>query len=129
TRREEVEHSGARVIAALDSLSQPEGEAESQARLAEQAHDYLARSFDRERGGFGSQPKFPSTVNLNFLLRWWRRDPERHAEAPRMVTRQLDAMRAGGIHDALGGGFHRYSTDRDWRVPHFEKMLYDQALI
>ncbi len=129
TRRGEIERSGDQVIAALDSLSQPEGKPETHARLVEQAWDYFSRAQDPERGGFGSAPKFPSTVNLNFLLRRYAADPHAHGEALAIVTRQLDAMRAGGIHDPLGGGFHRYSTDRSWLVPHFEKMLYDQALI
>src|SRR5439155_1352774 len=74
-------------------------------------------------------PKFPSISNLDFLMRYAALDPERHARAREMALRQLDAMRAGGIHDHLGGGFHRYSTDREWLVPHFEQMRYDQAEI
>jgi uncharacterized protein YyaL (SSP411 family) len=89
----------------------------------------LAESYDPAHGGFGGAPKFPSIVNLDFLWRWWLADPEARAHAREMAVRQLDAMQAGGIHDQLGGGFHRYSTDRDWQVPHFEKMLYDQAQI
>src|SRR5439155_6427266 len=103
--------------------------AETHERLEDQTWSYLRRVEDREHGGFGAAPKFPTTVNLNFLLRWWARDPKRRGEALEAVTRQLDAMRAGGIHDHLGGGFHRYATDQHWRVPHFEKMLYDQALL
>jgi uncharacterized protein YyaL (SSP411 family) len=84
-------------------------------------------SFDAEWGGFGSAPKFPSTVRLEFLLRYHRRSGD--ARALDMVTRTLEAMAQGGIHDHVGGGFHRYSTDRRWLVPHFEKMLYDNALL
>jgi uncharacterized protein YyaL (SSP411 family) len=84
-------------------------------------------SFDPEWGGFGSAPKFPSTVRLEFLLRYHRRNSDQRALD--MVTRTLDAMARGGIHDHVGGGFHRYSTDERWLVPHFEKMLYDNALL
>ena len=90
----------------------------------------LARSFDDELGGFGSAPKFPRPVTLNFLLRIYAREgagtPDGKA-ARAMTLFTLRAMAAGGLHDHLGGGFHRYSVDRFWHVPHFEKMLYDQA--
>jgi hypothetical protein len=85
------------------------------------------RDFDAEHGGFGRAPKFPRPDRLAFLLRYHRRTGERHALV--MVERTLEAMARGGIHDHLGGGFHRYSTDAAWRVPHFEKMLYDNALL
>jgi uncharacterized protein YyaL (SSP411 family) len=127
-RRAEVEHTGGTVLAALDTLDEVEtaGDADRETLFADAARHFM-QSFDREHGGFGPAPKFPSVVNLNFLLRWWMRDPEAHAEAIEPVLRQLDAMRAGGIHDHVGGGFHRYATDAHWLVPHFEKMLYDQA--
>jgi len=120
---------GARVLAAVDSLAAAQGEAATYDELARQCVGALERSHDTVRGGFGNAPKFPSTVNLAFLLRWWARAPRERAGALQLVRAQLDAMRAGGIHDHLGGGFHRYSTDARWLVPHFEKMLYDQALI
>ena len=126
-RRAEIEQQGRTVIAALDTLSEPGAGTADRAALLDQAAAYFARTADREHGGFGGAPKFPSTVNLAFLLRRWAHDPSRHHEALELVTRQLDAMRAGGIHDHLGGGFHRYATDGLWLVPHFEKMLYDQA--
>ncbi len=92
--------------------------------------------FDAERGGFGGAPKFPHPMDLAFLLRQWRRrsrgdatDRGVAADVLRMVTVTLAAMARGGIYDQLGGGFHRYSTDDEWRVPHFEKMLYDNALL
>jgi uncharacterized protein YyaL (SSP411 family) len=88
--------------------------------------EQLARSHDAERGGFGSAPKFPVPHQLLFLLQVHGRDGDEQALA--MVERTLDAMRAGGVYDQVGFGFHRYSTDREWLVPHFEKMLYDQAL-
>ncbi|KAA0219620.1 MAG: thioredoxin domain-containing protein, partial [Planctomycetota bacterium] len=87
----------------------------------------LAGRFDAERGGFGDAPKFPTPHHLTFLLRWWKRSGD--AAALNFVERTLSAMAAGGIYDHLGFGFHRYSTDADWLVPHFEKMLYDQALL
>src|SRR5262249_43015848 len=83
------------------------------------------RSFDSKRGGFGSAPKFPRPVTHNFLLRYWARTHNK--EALDMVVETLRAMAKGGMNDQLGGGFHRYSVDGNWFVPHFEKMLYDQA--
>jgi uncharacterized protein len=85
------------------------------------ALEALRSRYDEARGGFGDQPKFPMPVNLNFLIR------HPSPEARRMTLETLRAMARGGIYDHVGGGFHRYSTDGDWRVPHFEKMLYDNA--
>jgi len=87
----------------------------------------LARALDPVEGGFGSAPKFPNTMDLAVLLRAWRRT--RNAALREGALHTLDRMVTGGIHDQLGGGFHRYSVDRHWRVPHFEKMLYDNALL
>ena len=87
----------------------------------------LSERFDANCGGFGVAPKFPTTQNIQFLLRYWQRFDE--PQALGMAEATLLAMHHGGIFDALGGGFHRYSTDEAWLVPHFEKMLYDQALI
>ena len=83
--------------------------------------------FDERHGGFGSAPKFPPSAGLSLLLRCYRRTGE--SRTLQMVTRTLDAMAAGGIYDHIGGGFARYSTDERWLVPHFEKMLYDNALL
>ena len=91
------------------------------------AYRSLSMSFDRTFGGFGTAPKFPTPHNFFFLLRYWRRTGD--AEAQRMVEHTLQNMRRGGIYDQIGFGFHRYSTDARWIVPHFEKMLYDQALM
>ena len=85
----------------------------------------LRRSFDAKWGGFGGAPKFPRPVLFNYLLRYYAL--EGNSEGLEMVNRTLDGMAAGGMHDQLGGGFHRYSVDERWFVPHFEKMLYDQA--
>ena len=125
--RAEIQKTGVEVMAALAGMNQPDRANVRREQLLAEAYRALERSYDAEQGGFGTAPKFPSTVNLNFLLRVWARDPKSNARAREMVVRQLDRMQAGGIHDCLGGGFHRYSTDRTWLVPHFEKMLYDQA--
>jgi uncharacterized protein len=99
--------------------------------ILQTAYDQFARSFDEKEGGFGTAPKFPRPVTLNFLTRFYARDPKsesgKHALEMDLFT--LRKMAAGGMHDHLGGGFHRYSVDRHWHVPHFEKMLYDQAQI
>lgn len=92
-----------------------------------QAVGQFARSFDREWGGFGPPPKFPTPHNLIFLLRYADRTGDSSAEE--MAQRTLEAMYRGGVFDHVGGGFSRYSTDRRWLVPHFEKMLYDNALL
>src|SRR5262249_41837329 len=87
----------------------------------------LERSFDHRHGGLGGAPKFPHPMDLQLLLRLWKR---RHREGLlQIVTTTLDKMAGGGIYDQLGGGFHRYSVDEHWLVPHFEKMLYDNALL
>ena len=91
------------------------------------AHDTLWRSHDRTHGGFGDAPKFPQAPTLEFLLRAAGREWAPHAAE--MLVATLQAMDRGGIHDHLGGGFSRYSTDKQWLVPHFEKMLYDNALL
>jgi len=83
-------------------------------------------NFDHENGGFGSKPKFPTAHNLSFLLKYWFHAKEKNALI--MVSKTLEKMRLGGIYDHIGFGFHRYSTDQQWKLPHFEKMLYDQAM-
>ena len=95
-------------------------------QLLSEAARQLSRQFDRTHGGFGSAPKFPAPHNLLFLLRHWHRTGEERALD--MVTETLDQMRLGGMFDQVGYGFHRYSTDQQWKLPHFEKMLYDQAM-
>ncbi len=91
------------------------------------AFDQLSGRFDDVHGGFGRAPKFPTPHNLLFLLRYWHRTGDKKALG--MVERTLDGMARGGIYDHVGFGFHRYSTDEKWFAPHFEKMLYDQALL
>ena len=90
------------------------------------AYKQLSESFEDEFGGFSESPKFPTAHNLMFLMRQHRRDPQ--SNALQMVETTLDNMRLGGIYDHVGFGFYRYSTDKHWLVPHFEKMLYDQAI-
>src|SRR5262249_26221308 len=91
------------------------------------AADYYRSRFDEEWGGLKSRMKFPSSLPVRFLLRVYRRTHQE--DLLRQVRLTLDRMAAGGIHDQVGGGFHRYSTDPHWLVPHFEKMLYDNALL
>ena len=95
--------------------------------LLDRAYRRLTARYEPDHGGFGSAPKFPQPMVLGYLLRQWRRTGD--AEALRMVEHTLRSMARGGIYDQLGGGFHRYSVDARWLVPHFEKMLYDNALL
>ncbi|RCX16390.1 hypothetical protein DFR58_111139 [Anaerobacterium chartisolvens] len=97
------------------------------AEIPSEAFSALTSHFDSAYGGFGAAPKFPSPHNLYFLLRFWYTSKE--PKAAEMVAKTLDSMNAGGIYDHIGFGFSRYSTDRKWLVPHFEKMLYDNALL
>lgn len=117
----------ARVVDALRQPTHAGAGPEPTADLLSAGYRALAVTFDPVRGGFGDAPKFPAPHNLLFLLRYWRRSGEPAALA--MVEQTLQAMRRGGIYDHLAGGFHRYSTDGGWKVPHFEKMLYDQAML
>jgi uncharacterized protein YyaL (SSP411 family) len=129
-----------RVVASLNWRAEgkgaPAGDVATFAEAAgvafEKAYQYYAESFDHAHGGFGGAPKFPRPANLAFLLRCAALQglgSEAGIEASGMVARTLGAMARGGIHDHVGGGFHRYSVDAEWFVPHFEKMLYDQAQI
>lgn len=126
TQREKLLESGARIAAALrqnydaDAINPDTALLVSGARL-------LGQSFDHKWGGFGSAPKFPTPHNLLFLMRYYQ--AAHVPEALQIVETTLQAMSAGGIFDHIGGGFSRYSTDTAWLVPHFEKMLYDNALL
>jgi uncharacterized protein len=119
--------SAARIAEALEASSRvrPSSDPLTESLLRDAART-LRRQFDAEWGGFGGAPKFPPASALEFLLRMHLHGD---GEALPMVTKTLDAMAAGGMYDLLGGGFHRYSVDRQWLVPHFEKMLYDNALL
>jgi uncharacterized protein len=125
---EKIIESGNKIVDALRE-SQTAQSAKIDKDVFEQAYKQLDRSFDPREGGFSMAPKFPRPVALNFLTRLYARDPKsetgKHALEMDLLT--LRKMAAGGIHDHVGGGFHRYSVDRYWHVPHFEKMLYDQA--
>ncbi len=134
TRRKEVIRSAEILTQALRAGSQARaktaGEGEG-AGLDEgtlpAGYAHFEAAFDKDRAGFGRAPKFPMGHNLSFLLRYARR--EKQSDALAMVEKTLQAMADGGVYDRIGGGFHRYSTDGDWRIPHFEKMLYDQAIL
>jgi uncharacterized protein YyaL (SSP411 family) len=126
-QRNEVINSAENITNILSPAPVQKESGQLQPVLLDEAFVHLESAFDAEYGGFGETPKFPSPCYLSFLLHyWWRTANEK---ALNMVTRTLDWMAAGGIYDHIGGGFHRYATDRRWLVPHFEKMLYDQALI
>ena len=101
--------------------------AELAPNLPETAYEQLSERYDDELGGFGEKPKFPTAHNLMFLLRYYQRTRDHHVLE--MVEHTLRQMRRGGIYDHVGYGFHRYATDREWLLPHFEKMLYDQAIM
>jgi uncharacterized protein YyaL (SSP411 family) len=125
-RRDEVVEQGRQLGAHLrEQLEVQPGRTDVERRQLDGAVARLAASFDAQHGGFGGAPKFPAPMTLEFLLRAWRRTKD--ASVLRMVTHTLDRMAAGGMHDQIGGGFARYSTDAHWLVPHFEKMLYDNA--
>jgi uncharacterized protein len=127
TRRDELVSSAATVAAALaENAETAAGDVPFGPQTAVKAAQGLSDHFDDANGGFGSAPKFPMASVYLLLLRAWRRGEPRARE---MVERALRSMRNGGIYDHVGFGFHRYSTDSAWRVPHFEKMLYDQALL
>jgi uncharacterized protein YyaL (SSP411 family) len=132
TRRNELLESASKVTELLEenetgSQRASAASEELGASTMDEAYFQLSESFDDRNGGFGNAPKFPSPHNLTFLLRYWKRTSD--AKALEMVEKTLKAMRHGGVYDQLGFGFHRYSTDPRWLVPHFEKMLYDQALL
>uniref|UniRef100_A0A9J8A8B8 Spermatogenesis associated 20 n=1 Tax=Cyprinus carpio carpio TaxID=630221 RepID=A0A9J8A8B8_CYPCA len=133
SNRETLESSGERVLEALrkgTEISASPGETlPSSPDVANRCYQQLAHSYEEEYGGFREAPKFPSPVNLMFLMSFWavNRASSEGAEALRMVLHTLRMMALGGIHDHVAQGFHRYSTDSSWHVPHFEKMLYDQG--
>jgi hypothetical protein len=127
TKRDEVLESAKRVMNALELTEERKAGRDLGAEVLSQGYGELAGRFDKKRGGFSQAPKFPTPHNFYFMLRYWKRSKD--PMALNMVERTLQSMRLGGIYDHVGYGFHRYSTDNDWLVPHFEKMLYDQALL
>ena len=126
-RRSEVLESAAKIIEALKGMEKGSAGADIDIAVLKKAYQELLTRFDKEYGGFSDAPKFPTPHNFLFLLCYWRRFKDE--AALEMVEKTLQAMRQGGIYDQVGYGFHRYSTDKEWLVPHFEKMLYDQALL
>ena len=127
SRRDELVDTAGRVTSAMRSQAAPSRGAELGTDVMDEAYGQLRSAFDSEHGGFGTAPKFPTPHQLLFLLRYWNRTGE--TEALAMVESTLRAMRRGGVYDHVGFGFHRYSTDAEWLLPHFEKMLYDQAML
>jgi uncharacterized protein YyaL (SSP411 family) len=125
--RQELLKSAESINAAIISSTIYLPGAEMDAKLLDAAFTAYTSNYDEQYGGFGSGTKFPNPNILLYLLRYWKRTGNTQALA--MVEQTLTAMRQGGIYDHLGFGYHRYSTDRMWRLPHFEKMLYDQALL
>lgn len=128
TRRESVERTAQtmrELYANAAATATPSGPLSPE--LLERAFATLARQHDSVSGGFGGAPKFPQTMSLDFCLRWWSRSG--NSVARDIAHSSFLAMARGGIYDQIGGGFHRYSVDAEWLVPHFEKMLYDNALL
>ncbi len=126
-RQEEALRSAEKITSTLQKTAQDAPGDELDESILKIAYGQLTRRFDTEHGGFSDAPKFPTPQDLFFLLRYWKRTGD--SKALDMVEKTLQKMRMGGIYDHVGFGFHRYSTDSHWRVPHFEKMLYDQALL
>jgi uncharacterized protein YyaL (SSP411 family) len=127
TRRSELETTGRDIKHSIAVMEERTAKGELGKDVLDDAYEKFVLSFDAQNGGFGHAPKFPTPHNLLFLLRYWNRTKEKTALT--LVEKTLRAMRLGGIFDQIGFGFHRYSTDAEWLVPHFEKMLYDQALL
>ena len=126
TKRADVLSAASEITGILNQSATDKGNRLSEETLR-QANRSLSMRFDKTFGGFGGAPKFPSPHHFFFLLRHWKRTGD--ADALHMAEHTLRNMRSGGIYDHVGFGFHRYSTDERWVVPHFEKMLYDQALM
>ncbi len=126
-KREEVNKSADKLCSALIKASKYSHKEDIDKDIFKKTFERLSELFDPEFGGFGKKPKFPTPKNLMFMLQYWYYSNE--TEALKIAESTLNAMMEGGIWDHVGYGFHRYSTDRKWKVPHFEKMLYDQALL
>jgi hypothetical protein len=127
SRPRELEIVGADMKSRIEAMEKRTPENPVGKEVLAEAYEQLLRIYDDENGGFGSAPKFPRSHILMFLLRYWKRSGDK--TVLEMVEKTLNQMRRGGIYDQLGFGFHRYSTDAHWLVPHFEKMLYDQAMM
>jgi uncharacterized protein YyaL (SSP411 family) len=127
TDRESILGTSRQILAALEKTESRTPGGALDPAIIDTAYGQLSGRYDATNGGFGSAPKFPSPHNLVFLTRYWRRTG--NPQALEMVVHTLEEMRLGGVYDQIGFGFHRYSTDAEWLVPHFEKMLYDQAML
>lgn len=125
--KDEILNSADQITMSLQNIDQEAPGDRFRESLLRKAYNQLKNQFDEKNGGFSERPKFPTPHNILFLLRYWKRTGEK--ETLEMVEKTLQAMRRGGIYDHIGFGIHRYSTDSTWLVPHFEKMLYDQALV
>lgn len=125
--RDKISATSRQILAGLEKMDTRSAGGSLEPTVIDEAFTQLAGRYDAAHGGFGSAPKFPSPHNLVFLTRYWRQTGNQQALA--MVSRTLEQMRLGGVYDQIGFGFHRYSTDTEWLVPHFEKMLYDQAML
>jgi len=126
-QRAQLEIVGADIKSRIEAMEKRTPQKELSKEILQDAYDRLTLDFDSENGGFGGAPKFPRPQNILFLLRYYARTGEK--KALDMAENTLRQMRLGGIFDQIGLGFHRYSIDSEWLVPHFEKMLYDQALL
>ncbi|MBN1805210.1 MAG: thioredoxin domain-containing protein [Sedimentisphaerales bacterium] len=126
-KQQELVDSSNRISNVLANLTKVAEEETLSPDMLKAGFDYFKSAFDATSGGFGPAPKFPQPTDLSMLLSYWHRTKD--TRALQMVEKTLDEMAKGGIYDHIGGGFHRYSTDNKWLVPHFEKMLYDQALL
>jgi uncharacterized protein YyaL (SSP411 family) len=126
-QRGEVDASAESITAALAGGTETKGAGVAEHETPSRAYRIFTRIYDSVHGGFGEAPKFPSPHNILFLLRYWNSTGEESARD--MALKTLEKMRLGGICDHAGFGFHRYSTDERWLLPHFEKMLYDQAML
>ena len=120
-------NSATKMVEVLNELGRRQGTETLSYDILKETKSYLRNIFDAVYGGFGNAPKFPQPCYITLLLNYWNKTGDE--QALDMVKTTLDAMAKGGIYDHLGGGFHRYSTDSQWFLPHFEKMLYDQALL
>jgi uncharacterized protein YyaL (SSP411 family) len=126
-QREEINKSADDISSKINQIITIDNQEQVSSKVLENAFNTFSNSFDPEFGGFGDRPKFPSPHNLSFLLRYHL--SQKNDKSLDMVVKTLTEMRKGGIFDHVGFGFHRYSTDKKWFLPHFEKMLYDQAML
>jgi uncharacterized protein YyaL (SSP411 family) len=127
TDRDSIRGTSKQILEALEKMEGRSSGGNIDKGAIDNAFNQFSGRYDATHGGFGSSPKFPSPHNLVFLTRYWSRTG--NAQALEMVSNTLEQMRLGGVYDQVGFGIHRYSTDVEWLVPHFEKMLYDQAML